>query len=232
MWHSALLRPSTPSLAFRGLLLATRRHAESGQSIDQNHWSEGEERCTLAVSSVKHGLVGESMRHTVLVAIFALSASAVLNFGCGSGAPPSANSFTEVYTKTIQPKCSNDFCHNNGSSMRYSALDLSSKVRAYYSLVGQPCLAPPCAERMRVVPGHPESSMMYLNIVDQLPPGTTRCGSQMPADTTFRTNGISDVTFFRCPDAGQTATDCRDATLPAEEQQRIYNWISEGAQDN
>jgi hypothetical protein len=154
------------------------------------------------------------MRRTVLGAVFALSVSAVLCFGCGSGAPPSANSFTEVYTRTIQPKCSTDFCHYYGVSMRYSACDLSSKVRAYWSLVNLPTMAPQCREQgMRVVPWHPETSIMYLNLQE-----TPLCGIRMPADTAFRTNGIAELSS--------------GPALPAEEQQRIFNWIREGAQDN
>jgi hypothetical protein len=163
------------------------------------------------------------MRHTVLAAVFALSVSAVLSLGCGSGAPPSANSFTEVYTGIIQPKCSNDFCHFNGVGIRFSALDLSSKARAYWSLVGQPCMGPNCQQRgMRVVPGQPDTSIMYLKLLDQMPSDTTmtRCGNQMPLDmTTFRTNGISEFKFS-------------GPTLPADQQQRIHDWIQEGAQDN
>jgi hypothetical protein len=183
-------------------------------------------------AGVKNRLVGESMRHTVLATIIALSALAVLSIGCGSGAPPSANSFTEVYAKTIQPSCSSDFCHYNGVDIRFSALDLSSKVRAYYSLVGLPCLGPTCQQRgMRVVPGQPEASVMYQKLLDQLPAGIARCGKQMPADRTgYSTNGTSDLTFFRC-DAG-APPNCRDATLPADQLLRIHDWIQEGAQDN
>jgi hypothetical protein len=174
------------------------------------------------------------MRYTVLGAVFALSASAVLSFGCNSGASPPANSFTEVYTKTIQPKCSNDYCHYNGASLPFSGLDLSSQEHAYSSLVGVPCTSNNCSQRgMRVVRGDPDKSVLYLKLPDELPAGTLRCGPQMPADmTAFRTNGISVLTFDGCPDAAQPATDCRSATLPAEEQQRVFNWIKEGAQRN
>jgi len=161
------------------------------------------------------------MRHTVLAALFALSSSAVLSLGCGSGTTPSANSFTEVYTKTIQPKCSNDFCHYNGVDIRFSALDLSSKVRAYSSLVGLPCMASVCSQNgMRVLPGQPEASVMYLKVLDPLPAGTSRCGIEMPADKTgYSTNGTSELTFSGPP-------------LDPEEQQRIRAWIQEGAKDN
>src|SRR5450432_1816152 len=106
------------------------------------------------------------MRHTVLGAVFALSACAVLGFGCGSNAPSSANSFTRVYTEIIQPSCTNDFCHFNGVSIRYSALDLSSKVRAYWSLVGQPGLGPACSQNgMRVLPWDPDHSILYQKLL-------------------------------------------------------------------
>jgi hypothetical protein len=176
----------------------------------------------VTIPSVKHGLVEESMRHTVLATIFALSASAVLSLGCGSGTTPSANSFTEVYTKTIQPKCSNDFCHYNGVDIRFSALDLSSKVRAWWSLVDVPCMAICRQTGMRVLPGQPEASVMYLKLLDQdqLPAGTSRCGIEMPADkTNYFTNGTSDLTFSGPP-------------LDPNELLRIQNWIQEGAQDN
>jgi hypothetical protein len=176
----------------------------------------------VTILSVKQGLVEKSMRHTVLAAVFALSASALFSFGCGSGTTPTANSFTEVYTKTIQPKCSNDFCHYNGVDIRFSALDLSSKVRAYSSLVNQLCMASVCAQNgMRVLPGQPEASVMYTKVLDPLPDaGINRCGTEMPADKTgYSTNGNSDLTFSGPP-------------LSTEEQQRIYDWIQEGAKDN
>jgi hypothetical protein len=156
------------------------------------------------------------MRHTVLGAVFALSASAVFSFGCGSNTPSSANSFTKVYAEVIQPKCSNDFCHYYGASIRYSALDLSSKVRAYWSLVGLPCMGPACSQSgMRVAPGRPDISIMYQKLSPSPP-----CGIQMPADTTaFSTNGTSELKFSGPP-------------LSPDQQQLIYNWIQEGAQNN
>ena len=156
------------------------------------------------------------MRHTVSGAVLALSVSAVLCFGCGSGAPPSANSFTEVYTRTIQPTCSSVYCHYNGASIRFSALDMSSKVRAYWSLVGQPCMGPNCYKQgTRVVPGDPENSVMYQKLS---PAPTLKCGSQMPADTQkMLINGYPE---FSGP------------ALPADQMQLIHDWIQEGAQDN
>ena len=156
------------------------------------------------------------MRHTVSGAVFALSACAVFCFACGSNTPSSVNSFSRVYTEVIQPRCSNSFCHFNGVSIRYSALDLSSKARAYWSLVGQPGLGPACSQNgMRVAPGRPDLSIMYQKLLPSPP-----CGIQMPADTTtFSTNGTSELKFS-------------GAELSAEQQQLVYDWIQEGAQNN
>jgi hypothetical protein len=156
------------------------------------------------------------MRHSVLAAVFALGACAVLSAGCGSNTPSSANSFTKVYAEVIQPKCSNDFCHYYGASIRYSALDLSSKVRAYWSLVGLPCMGPACSQSgMRVAPWQPDISVMYQKLSASPP-----CGMQMPADTTaFWTNGTSEVKFS-------------GTALPDDQQRLIHDWIQEGAQNN
>ena len=168
------------------------------------------------------------MRHTVLAAVFALSASAVCSFGCGSGTTPSANSFTKIYTQTIQQKCSNDFCHYYGVDIRFSALDLSSKVRAYWSLVGLPCMGPNCQQSgMRVLPGQPEASVMYIKVLDPLPTGMNRCGTEMPADTTNYSTNLGDPSNL-----AQTSTVTPGPALPTEEQTRIHDWIQEGAQDN
>jgi hypothetical protein len=159
------------------------------------------------------------MRHTVLGTVFALSASVVLSFGCGSNTPSSANSFTKVYTEVIQPKCSNDFCHYNGVDIRFGALDLSSQVRAYWSLVNMPCMGSSCSTGMRVVPWNPDASVLYLKLLadDQVPAGLSRCGTQMPADKDgYTTNGAGVETFS-------------GPSLPADEQQLIYDWIQEGA---
>ena len=156
------------------------------------------------------------MRGTVLGVAFTLSALAVLSSGCAPNTPSSANSFTKVYSDVIQPKCTNDFCHYNGVTIRYSALDLSSRVRAYWSLVGLPCLGPACSQSgMRVVPYQADQSIMYKKLLPSPP-----CGIQMPADSTaFYTNGTSELKFS-------------GTALSADELQLIHDWIQEGAQDN
>jgi hypothetical protein len=161
---------------------------------------------------------GKVMSRMALKVIGALAGSAVVASGCGIGSsatPPSASSFAEVYTRVIAPTCSNDFCHYNNVGIRYSALDMSSKVYAYWGLVDQPSIGPSCSDMgTRVVPGRPDLSIMYLKVSETMPP----CGSQMPADVNaLLINGTS--AFSGTP-------------LADDQQQLIYNWILEGAQNN
>ncbi len=154
------------------------------------------------------------MRRAVLGAVCGLFASAAVGFGCSS-APPTANSFTQVYATIIAPTCSSAFCHNNGVSLRYGGLDMSSRVIAYWSLVDQPLVGPSCALMgTRVVPFQPGASIMYQKVSQAMPP----CGSQMPADTTaLLTKGSSVFS---------------GTALTSDQQQLIYNWIADGAQNN
>lgn len=160
--------------------------------------------------------VEEPMRHVFRGAFFALSVSfAALGLGCGSSGPPAANSFTEVYAKVIQPSCTSDFCHYNGVGDRYSALDMSSQVIAYWSLVDQPCAGPSCSDMgARVLPGQPNASILYLKVSQTMPP----CGTQMPADTATLVSTGNSV-FSGTP-------------LTQDQQKLIYNWIAEGAPNN
>jgi hypothetical protein len=191
------------------------------KTSDQNEWFEPGEHCKFSESSVKHGLVEESMRHTLLGAVFALSVSVALSLGCGSGAPPAANSFTKVYTEVIQPTCANDYCHYygvagaNALTPGNSGLDMSSQVRAYWFLFDRPCSGTSCNQLgMRVVPGDPGSSMLYLKVSESTPP----CPSQMPADVNlFLTQGNSVFS---------------GTALPQDQQQLISDWIQDGAQNN
>ena len=165
------------------------------------------------------------MRHTLLGAAFAFSVSAALSLGCGSSAPPAANSFTKVYTEVIQPTCANDYCHYygvagaNALTPGNSGLDMSSKVRAYWGLFDRPCIGTSCNQLgKRVVPGDPDSSMLFLKVQDPAP-APVPCGSEMPADiNTFLTSG---TVFF-----------ITGTALPQEKQDLIKNWIQDGAQNN
>jgi hypothetical protein len=153
------------------------------------------------------------MRHAVLGAVCALFAGA-LSFGCSSPAPP-PNSFTEVYTKVIAPSCTSAYCHFNGVTIKYGALDLSSRVVAYWNLVDQPLAGPSCALMgTRVVPFQPAASVMYLKVSQTTPP----CGNQMPADPTVLLT--KQTSMFS------------GTALSMDQQQLIFNWIADGAQNN
>jgi hypothetical protein len=149
-------------------------------------------------------------------ATIALSvAIGALALGCSSS-PPAANSFTEVYTKVLQPTCTNDFCHYPNVGIRYGALDLSTQVAAYWSLVDQLCAGAACSGmgNRRVIPGDPASSILYEKISESQPP----CGAQMPADMDALT---------------QTGTIVFSGTaLSAAQQRLIYDWIYVGAPNN
>jgi hypothetical protein len=155
------------------------------------------------------------MTNTARGAVFALSVTVVaLGLGCSSS-PPAPNSFTEVYQKVLQPTCSNAFCHYAGISIRLSALDMSSQTAAYWNLVDAPTLGAVCGSMgTRVVPGDPEHSIMYLKVSQATPP----CGNRMPADITVLERTQSAV-FSGTP-------------LTADQQQLIFNWIKDGAQNN
>jgi hypothetical protein len=155
------------------------------------------------------------MRKAGLGAVCALLASAGLGFGCSSPPPAGPNSFTEVYAQVIGPRCANPYCHFNGIGLRVGAMDMSSRVRAYWNLVDQPLTGPSCAMMgTRVVPFQPDDSVMYLKVSQTTP----RCGTQMPADTT--TLLTTQSTVFS------------GAALSSDQLKLIFNWIAEGAQNN
>lgn len=77
------------------------------------------------------------------------------------------------------------------SASAKAAIDLNSQVAAYWNLVDQPCQGFACASQgIRVVPGKPEASILFLKVSQTQPP----CGVQMPASIdAVRTPGGSPV---------------------------------------
>ncbi len=160
------------------------------------------------------------MRHTVLGAVCATTTFAVLGLGCSSPPPP-PNSFTNVYARVIAPSCTNVYCHDNGVSVKFSGLDMSSQTIAYWSLVDHILEGPSCGNvilQKRVIPYQPENSLLYLKVSKANPP----CGVQMPADPVqlWPTGPVGGMAVFS------------GTAVPANEQQLIYDWIKEGAQNN
>jgi|GEM_PF-5728552 len=118
-------------------------------------------------------------------------------------------SFTSVYIDIFcHAGCTNFYCH--GSSGQWGDLDLSSSIEvAYQQLVGHRSGTsipadnrPTCRESdmLRVTPGRPEQSLLYLKVTAQAP-----CGTHMPP-------AYSDLPL-----------------LQIAEQEQIRQWILAGA---
>src|SRR5215831_17690505 len=96
--------------------------------------------------------------------------------GPDGGAP--AATFTQVYTTVITNRCTP--CHTtaNGIGIQQGHLDMTTQAAAYANLVNVPAAGIACGGRgIRVVPGMPDSSIMYLKISLDDP---TPCGGKMP----------------------------------------------------
>jgi hypothetical protein len=153
-------------------------------------------------------------------AAYALLIAGALSVGCSSTAS-SPNSFTNVYGNVLAPNCTNAYCHFNLVPQRWSGLDLSNQVTAYWGLVnhlpeGAACNAP--SYGLRVLPYSPENSILYQKVSMSNPP----CGAQMPTDPAqqFPLGPANPQFVF----SGQA--------LSPNDQQLIYNWIKEGALNN
>ena len=114
-----------------------------------------------------------------------LAITMALAAGCGSDLgdvfvmptkTATPKSFTLLYDTVLRPSCSNDYCHYSGVGVRYSALDMSSRSYAYWSLVDQPAAGPGCSRMgTRVVPGDPDHSLLYLKVSQTMPPVAPEC---------------------------------------------------------
>jgi len=154
----------------------------------------------------------------------ALATAMAMAAGCGSDLggvfvmpthTATPKSFTLLYDTVLRPSCSNDYCHYSGVGVRYSALDMSSRSYAYWSLVDQPAAGPGCSRMgTRVVPGDRDHSLLYLKVSQTMPP----CGARMPANpTTLLTKGTAEFS---------------GTALPEDQQQLISDWIANGAQND
>jgi len=84
-----------------------------------------------------------------------------------------APTFTAVYGEIISPVCAGLFCHGAGDT---GNLSMTTQPVAYSSLVGVAAHGPYCADAglLRVDPGDPDASLLYLKVTN--PP----CGAKMP----------------------------------------------------
>lgn len=108
---------------------------------------------------------------------------AVAAFGCGGGDDgddggsnvPTKPSFTRVTKEVITFKtCGGPLCHDSSAVAGFA---LGSRDQLHATLVGQKAAGPECATSGldRVVPGDPDSSLLYLKL-SSAPP----CGEPMP----------------------------------------------------
>lgn len=84
-----------------------------------------------------------------------------------------APTYHAVYQEILGPTCGVEFCH--GGTADY--LQLWTESGGYPSLVAAPAQGPACAPTglLRVDPGHPETSLLYLKLTSSPP-----CGNRMP----------------------------------------------------
>jgi hypothetical protein len=122
--------------------------------------------------------------------------------GTSGDGTAAAGTFTQVYA-IISSRCSP--CHTTaaGIGVMQGHLDMTSQAAAFMNLVNTPAAGVACTGKgMRVTPGMPDSSVMYLKIsLDDAAP----CGSKMP--------------LGRAP-------------LPQAEADTIESWIMAGAMNN
>jgi hypothetical protein len=124
--------------------------------------------------------------------------------GCGAGGDPTP-SLSYLREHVLTSRCTAP-CHAGGDNAA-GGLDMSGDLHA--RLVSVPASAPACAgaERMRVIPGDPEASLLYAKVVDKIEGAAPPCGDVMPLG--------SDV-----------------PALSGEESDLIRRWILAGAPDD
>lgn len=86
-----------------------------------------------------------------------------------------APTYHAIYQEVLGPTCGVEFCH--GGTADY--LQLWTEAEGYQSLLRAPAQGPACAPTglLRVDPGHPETSLLYLKLTSSPP-----CGSRMPLE--------------------------------------------------
>lgn len=125
-------------------------------------------------------------------AALALVALATIVAGCGGGGDSSSSgtnqpldaTFTNVYANTVNPtNCGGPACHLLASTTGFA---IGAKSALYPDLVNKPASGPKCGPAktgdagdggvlIRVVPGQPDQSLLYLKLSHAAP-----CGDDMP----------------------------------------------------
>ena len=102
-------------------------------------------------------------------------ADAGVDAGADAGAAPT---WTMVYSQVITTRCTP--CHTmpNQIGITIGRLDMTSQATAYTNLVNVAAMGAACSGKgSRVMPGAPDSSVMYLKVSLDDP---TPCGAKMP----------------------------------------------------
>jgi hypothetical protein len=90
-----------------------------------------------------------------------------------SGAEAGAATFGAIYNDILQGSCALSFCHLGS----LTPMPLPDQATAYMQLVNVPASGANCSGMgIRVVPGHPETSLLYDKIASRTP----TCGAPMP----------------------------------------------------
>jgi hypothetical protein len=101
--------------------------------------------------------------------------------GCGAPETPGAPSvgFAEINHQVFEPNCT-FACHSGGE---FAAGGLDMKTEPYATLVGKRAVAGACksSSLVRVAPGEPQQSLVYLKVVAKLEDEPAPCGDGMPA---------------------------------------------------
>ena len=92
-----------------------------------------------------------------------------------------APTMTAIYDDVLSLRCAVRFCHIGSTG---ATPIMSTKDHTYEQLIGVPAAGAKCADAglaglLRVDPGHPETSLLYLKIEN--PPPAGLCGDQMPS---------------------------------------------------
>ena len=94
----------------------------------------------------------------------------------GTCASPEAITFTELWALVLEPRgCTSPYCHGSFAS----PLPMPDIDTAYANLVGAQAAQPGCDLTIRVVPGDPDSSMMWHRVAPA-DLGAAWCGPKMP----------------------------------------------------
>jgi len=131
---------------------------------------------------------------------------AIVAVACG-GSPdesePAGTTFEAINADVFVPRCTNA-CHSGGPDIAAGGLDLRDDPGT--SLIDHPATASVCKGMgmKRVVPGHPESSLLYLKILSKIDGSEAPCGDGMPSGVQVE-------------------------PLSSEEAERVRAWIAESS---